>query len=208
MSANGASQLHPPRAVLFDMDGTLTVPLLDFPQIKRDMGIGPGPILESLMELDEHRRARALEVLHAHERRAAEESTLMPGCRELLDELHARRIAIALITRNSRQSVRTVFDRHAIHFDVVITRDDAPPKPSPEPIFVALSRLALQELPAQEAWMVGDGYHDIESAVAAGVSAVWVSHGQDRDFDARPTHQVQDLLELHQLIAELCDSTR
>ena len=205
MSRLGASHLHPPRAVLFDMDGTLTVPLLDFPRIKRDMGIGPGPILESLLELDERQRARAMEVLHAHERRAAEDSTLMPGCRDLLGDLHRRRIAIALITRNSRQSVRTVFDRHGIHFDVVITRDDAAPKPSPEPIEAALSRLKLGALPKHETWMVGDGYHDIESALAAGVSGVWVSHGMTRDFTATPAHEVQDLLELHRLIAELCD---
>ena len=35
-----------PRAMLFDMDGTLTRPLLDFPRIKAEMGIGERPILD------------------------------------------------------------------------------------------------------------------------------------------------------------------
>ena len=41
----------PPKAILFDMDGTLTAPMLDFPRIKAEMGIGERPILEALAEL-------------------------------------------------------------------------------------------------------------------------------------------------------------
>ena len=40
-----------PRAVLFDMDGTLTEPMLDFPRSKAEMGIGQRPILEALAEV-------------------------------------------------------------------------------------------------------------------------------------------------------------
>ena len=32
--------MHAPAAILFDLDGTLTEPLLDFPRIHREMGIG------------------------------------------------------------------------------------------------------------------------------------------------------------------------
>jgi len=48
-----------PRAVLFDMDGTLTRPMLDFPRIKAEMGIGTRPILEALAEMDEAARRAA-----------------------------------------------------------------------------------------------------------------------------------------------------
>jgi hypothetical protein len=40
-----------PRALLLDMDGTITEPMLDFPRIKAEMGIGQRPILEALAEL-------------------------------------------------------------------------------------------------------------------------------------------------------------
>src|SRR6476660_3207252 len=65
-----------PRAILFDMDGTLTEPMLDFPRIKAEMGIGDRPILEALAEMDGERRAAAEAVLHRHEELAAAESKL------------------------------------------------------------------------------------------------------------------------------------
>ena len=37
-----------PRALLFDMDGTLTEPMLDFARIKSEMGIGDQAILEAM----------------------------------------------------------------------------------------------------------------------------------------------------------------
>src|SRR5689334_12399618 len=94
-----------PRAILFDMDGTLTEPMLDFPKIKAEMGIGARPILEALAEMSPHLRAQAEAVLLRHEDHAAENSTLNPGCRELLDHLTGHSIPTALITRNSRRSV-------------------------------------------------------------------------------------------------------
>src|ERR1700691_474466 len=88
-----------PRAILFDMDGTLTEPLLDFPRIKAEMGIGSSRILEALPEMNESARESAESVLHRHEEEAAGRSTLNPGCRELLNGLLARGIGSALITR-------------------------------------------------------------------------------------------------------------
>src|SRR5438874_2057241 len=107
-----------PQALLFDMDGTLTKPVLDFPRIKEEMGIGDRPILEGLAELMGKDRKRAEAVLHAHERRAAAECELNSGCRELLDWVKERGIKTALITRNSRASVTAVLTRHALAFDV------------------------------------------------------------------------------------------
>src|SRR6476469_1089076 len=89
-----------PAAVLFDMDGTLTEPMLDFARIKAEMGIGDRPILETLAELTGGRRAEAEAVLLRHEQHAAKNSTLNPGCRELLQWLHERRVRTALSTRN------------------------------------------------------------------------------------------------------------
>src|SRR5688572_7465380 len=103
-----------PPAVLFDMDGTLTEPMLDFPRIKAEMGIPPDrPIIEALAEMSGPQRAAAEQVLHRHEEQAATRSKLNPGCRELLAWLTDRGIRFALITRNSERSVRTVVERHA-----------------------------------------------------------------------------------------------
>ena len=189
--------LPTPAAVLFDMDGTLTEPLLDFPRIKADMGIGNRPILEALAEMTAAERARAEAILLAHEDEAAARSTLNPGCRELLAELAAHAVATALITRNSLSSVKTVLERHCLEFSVLITRADAPPKPSPEPLRLALQRLGVSE---RDAWMVGDGQYDVEAGLAANVRTVWLSHGQVRPFSAQPWREVRDLHELRTML--------
>ena len=180
------------------MDGTLTEPMLDFPRIKAEMGIGGRPILEALAEMDAATRRAAEAVLLRHEERAAAESCLNAGCKELLDLLRNREIRTALITRNSRASVDTVTVTHRLQIDLLITRDDAPPKPDPTPLRLACRRLGVAEA---EAWMVGDGQYDVEAALAAGIRAVWVSHGRDRPFAAEPWRTVRDLPEVAQLLA-------
>ena len=191
------SLARPPRALLFDMDGTLTEPMLDFPTIKAEMGIGARPILEGLAEMDAESRRAAEAVLLRHEERAAAESALNAGCGDLLQALRRRAIPVALITRNSRLSVETVLARHRLVFDVMVTREDAPPKPSPEPLRLACRRLRVAEAVA---WMVGDGQYDVEAGLAAGVRTVWVSHGRERPFAAEPWRTVRDLCELAELL--------
>lgn len=186
-----------PKAILFDMDGTLTRPVLDFDQIRRDMGIGKGPILESIKKMNPADRAVAEQILFRHEDRAAEESELNEGCRELLEWVAQAGLSSALITRNTRKSVETVFRRHALHFDICITREDGKYKPDPAPLLLACQRLKIA--PAN-AWMVGDGYHDIEAGLAAGMPAIWISHRGERNFSAVPTCVMNDLPQLMELL--------
>jgi HAD superfamily hydrolase (TIGR01509 family) len=182
-----------PRGVLFDMDGTLTRPMLDFPRIKAEMGIGDRPILEAMAQMAPGDRAMAEVILRRHEEDAAERSELNEGCHELLQWLDGRRTRVALVTRNSRRSVRTVLRRHRLSVDVLITREDARFKPDPEPLHRACWRLGLD---AAEAWMIGDSHHDIEAGRAAGMPTVWISHGRERYFTAEPTWTKRDLCEL------------
>jgi HAD superfamily hydrolase (TIGR01549 family) len=175
------------------MDGTLTQPLLNFDQIREDIGIGPGPILEAIRTMTDGQRAVAEQILHRHESKAAEDSALNPGCDEVLRWVGNARIPTALVTRNTRKSVDAVFRRHGLHFDICITREDGKYKPDPAPLFLACDRLGVE--PAR-AWMVGDGYHDIQAGLAAHMRTIWISHGQSRNFTAEPNHVVKDLLEL------------
>lgn len=186
-----------PDALLFDMDGTLTEPRLDFPQMKIDMGIGPGPILESLAELNDFDRARAESVLHRHEENAAAESALNEGCRELLNFIQQSAWPTALITRNSRRSVETVLARHNLFFPVIVTREDGRHKPHPDPIHLACRQLNVT---AVNAWMIGDGRYDIEAGLAAGTKTVWISHGRQPEFTAVPWQTVRNLFELTALL--------
>lgn len=182
-----------PKAILFDMDGTITEPMLDFPRIKREMGIGSRPILEALAEMSESEREAAEAVLHRHEEEAALNSVLNLGCREMLQWLEKHGIRVAVITRNSRRSVKTVCEKHGLKFEVLITREDGKFKPDPAPLLEACGRLGVEK---SEVWMVGDGQYDVEAARAAGIEAVWVSHGRIKPFAAEPRWVVKGLGEL------------
>ena len=192
---NDSNQL--PRAILFDMDGTLTEPMLDFPRIKAEMGIGDRPILEALAALQGAEREMAEAVLLRHEQHAAESSTLNPGCRELLAWLHENQIRTALITRNSRLSMETVLRRHRVSLDVLVTREDPPYKPDPHPLKLACKKLQVSETLA---WMVGDGWYDVQAGLAAGIRTVWLSHGKTRPFSHQPWRELRDLVELHNVL--------
>jgi HAD superfamily hydrolase (TIGR01509 family) len=191
---------HLPRAILFDMDGTLTQPMLDFPRIKSDMGIGDGPILESLAFLDDTRRRQAESILLRHEELAAEKSTLNPGCRDLLDWLATEKIPVALVTRNCRQCADTVIRLHALQIAIRITRDDGLFKPDPAPLHLACEKLGIE---SKDAWMVGDGQYDVEAAAAARIRSVWISHNKPRHFDAEPWMTVPNLPELVEILKRI-----
>jgi HAD superfamily hydrolase (TIGR01549 family) len=186
-----------PAAILFDMDGTITQPMLDFPRIKREMGIGSRPILEALAEMSESQREIAEAVLHRHEEEAAANSSLNLGCNQLLNWLERHDVRIAVITRNSRTSVKTVCEKHGLKFEVLITREDGKFKPDPAPLLEACRRLNVGK---ESVWMVGDGQYDVEAALAAGIAAVWVSHGRIKPFAAEPQRVVQDLQELTRML--------
>lgn len=199
-----AAQPLRPAAVLFDMDGTITRPLLDFDAIRRDLGI-EGPILEGLRHLTGDRLQDAHQVLGRHERIAAERSELNDGCVQVLGWLNKKGCATALITRNSRSSTRIVLEKHALRFDLVLTRDDAPAKPDPRALQQAIEALVCQ--PA-DAWMVGDGRHDVEAAVAAGVHSIWISHGLERTFDTPPDLVIPSLSGLMPVLESTIPSPR
>jgi len=192
-----------PRAVLFDMDGTLTRPNHDFAAIKDEMGLPRHvPILEELAALERSDAARAAEllaILEKHERRAAETAEPREGAAEMVAELHRRGLLTAVITRNTGPFARLTLERIGVTFDVVVCREDAAPKPSPEPLRLACRRLGVA--PA-ESWMVGDYLYDIEAGEAAGCGAtVLLREPTQRPFEHRATFVIDGLDELLPLLA-------
>jgi HAD superfamily hydrolase (TIGR01509 family) len=189
-----------PRGLIFDMDGTLTAPLLDFPRIKADLGIGDRPILEEIAEMDADRRRKAEAILHDHEDRAARNSALNAGCKDLLAWIEERTLRWAIVTRNSTQCAKIVLAQHRIEIETLVTRDDGLFKPHPAPLLLACERMNLEP---REVWMIGDGQYDVEAGRAAGIRTVWLSHGRTKSFDATPWKIVRDLPELHRLLRSL-----
>jgi HAD superfamily hydrolase (TIGR01509 family) len=169
------SEAAPPRAVIFDLDGTLTEPLLDFDAMRAEIGLRPGlPILEQLAAGDDALRARGEQVLRRHELDAIERATLADGCLELLATLRALSLPAAILTRNTRE----VVERFVRKFDLApsfvahYTREDGPPKPSPEGVFRLCRQLGVA--PA-ETLVVGDYKFDVIAGRRAGCRTALVT---------------------------------
>jgi phosphoglycolate phosphatase-like HAD superfamily hydrolase len=73
------------------------------------------------------------------------------------------------VTRNSRKSVDLVLARLRLCFDAVVTRDDAPPKPAPEPVWLACRRMGLAP---SGVLFVGDFEFDMLAGRSAGVRTI------------------------------------
>jgi HAD superfamily hydrolase (TIGR01549 family) len=156
-------------AVIFDLDGTLTRPFLDFDLIRHEIGLPRGPILEAVARLPPPEQARAGAILERHEEEAAAASTLQEGAAEVVEAVRAAGMPVALMTRNSRRSVQRFQARHGIRFDLVRTREDGPVKPSPAPVFDICSALGVS---SRQSWVVGDFHFDILCGAAAGARTV------------------------------------
>ena len=163
------------RGILFDMDGVVVRQRLDFLAVKQEIfGNTHGFILERMGELPPPERRRAEAILERHETVAALTAEPMDGILPFLAWMEARGLKRGLVTRNSRKSVELVLGRLGIGFDAVVTREDAPPKPAPDPVWVACRGMGLEP---SEVVFVGDFEFDMLSGRRAGVRTVLLRSG-------------------------------
>ena len=168
------------RGVVFDLDGTLVVQELDFEEMRREIGLPTGtPLLEAVDRMDGPGRAAALTVLHRHELAAAETARLTPGVGAFLDRLAACGVRLAILSRNMRDAVDRVLRRCGLSFDLVLAREDAPYKPSPEGLWQICAAWGMR--PA-EVLMVGDYLYDLQAGRSAGTRTALVTHGRSLPF--------------------------
>jgi HAD superfamily hydrolase (TIGR01509 family) len=196
----------PIKAVIFDLDGTITEPYLDFDQIRREIGLGPraGTILEEMEQMTADQRQRAFDIIERHEEQAVENSTLNPGARETLEWLRRRSMHIGIITRNRRQSADAVASKHGLMFDAIVDRDDGPVKPDAYGIHKLCNAFGV--LPA-ETIVMGDFLHDIQAARAAGTVAVLLAnHARADEFAKIADYTVMRVDEIIPIIKKINSS--
>jgi HAD superfamily hydrolase (TIGR01549 family) len=166
---------------------------LDFPAIKREMfGDSEGFILERMEKLGPAERARAEAILERHEAAAAEHAESMDGFLPFHGWLASQGVKSGLVTRNSRKSVEVVLTRLALRFDAVVSREDAPPKPAPDPVLLACRRMGVEP---GEAMFVGDFEFDLVAGRRAGVMTVLLTNPACR-FSERADLVIDSLAEL------------
>jgi phosphoglycolate phosphatase len=180
--------------ILFDLDGTLidsteailesfavafetfheTVP--DDEIIKAEIGHPLDAMFKSMGVADAHIWAH-VDAYKAHYRKISKAKTvLLPDAKEAV-ELAAKYATLGVVTTKTALYSRELLEHMQImhYFGTLIGREDVThPKPHPEPVLKALSKLKADKT---ECWMIGDTPMDIGAARAAEISAVAVSCG-------------------------------
>ena len=200
------------KGILFDFDGTLTQPgAINFRAIKGEIGCPHDMAILEYIQLQPPKKQVVLtEILEGHEAEAARLSIPNQGAEACLSTLRVRGVPIGIITRNSRKSVVSAlrqFDGiEPRDFDVVITREAALLKPSPEGVFKAAARMGCF---AEELMVVGDFRFDVIAGKRAGAMTVLLTNGGKSSMepgDPKPDHVCGDLSEVVEIVLDTVTS--
>jgi putative hydrolase of the HAD superfamily len=215
---------EPPKAVIFDLDDTLTDRSLDvasysevfFADFRDDLDCSSSAgLLEAIRRCDRNgynpdrprdlaaklpwRIAPTPEALHEHW------MAVFPGCtrpregaRELIWTLRERGIALGVLTNGSVAGQSRKLDQMKLldSFDaVVISEGVGLAKPDPQIFVLMLRELGLA---AGECWFVGDNpRNDVVGASDAGMHAIWLRSSTPwPDGVPRPEREIRHLREL------------
>jgi len=190
------------KAVIFDLDGTITQPFFDFDAIRQEMGLGrdSGPVLESMKKMSPERRKEAERILHFHESRAVTESRLNTGAKETLQALCKAGIHIGILTRNRRSNALAVAEKHNLKFDAIVDREDGPVKPDAFGVLEICRQFGVKP---QETLVVGDYLYDMLCAKAAGaVSVLLANSNQAGQFAEHADFTIETIDQILQIIED------
>ncbi|AMP06914.1 HAD-IA family hydrolase [Collimonas pratensis] len=186
-----------PRAILFDLDGTLADTAPDLAgalnRLRNERGLSSTPYAQ----LRPHTSAGARGMIGAafglkpgdadyeelrvgflahYAAALAVDSTLFDGIPALLKALRQRQLGWGVVTNKAAVFTDPLVAQIGLaDADCVISGDTtAHSKPHPEPLLEAARRLNLQP---QECWYVGDDLRDIQAGRAAGMATVAAAWG-------------------------------
>ncbi|OWW19196.1 HAD family hydrolase [Noviherbaspirillum denitrificans] len=201
--------LRRPRAVLFDLDGTLADTAPDLAaamnKVRTDRGLEPTPyeLLRPVASAgargligasfglkpgDEGYEELRVAFLDNYESAIAVHTVLFDGMDVLLEGLKAQELAWGIVTNKAGRFTNQLVPRIGLgHAGCVISGDTTPhSKPHPAPLLEAAQRLGLSP---EECWYVGDDLRDIQAGRAAGmitVAAAWgyCGHAEPTTWEA------------------------
>jgi|SRR5579863_2715675 len=203
--------------LIFDLDGTLIDSRLDLvhsvnatrtqagrgplphEQIFSFVGNGAPVLIKRVMgpEATDEEVERALEFfLDYYGRHALDYTVLYPGVRESLNRLHLAGAKLAVLTNKPVRISRRIMEGlglSPLFFQIYGGNSFGHKKPHR----IGIDTLRTEsETPAEETWMVGDSYVDIQTARNAGVASCGVTYGfQPETFREFPPDVLVDRLE-------------
>jgi HAD superfamily hydrolase (TIGR01509 family) len=189
------------RILVFDLDGTLFRTFLVWLRVfanqakRRGLVVRPehvpilariwsGPaetaVLALWPEADPRPIAGALKKLF---RRTVIPLPLFEGMAETLELLRRRSLTICLLTNGHRHRTVRLLAMHGLRqsFDIILTGDEAPPKPEPDGLLRIARAYERVGLPRSELLLIGDSYIDVDCARAAQVPYVIVAEDDYAD---------------------------
>ena len=176
------------------MDGTLTIPTLDFKQIRGELGVPDGiDLIEAQRALSSEEKARYWAVIERHERDARRNVRFQKGLHDVMGGFERAGVRMAVMTRNSRQGAMEVLSMIGARFDPVLTREFEPVKPSPKP---ALHILRAWGMAPGRALVVGDYRDDLLCGRAAGCATCFFQNPGSASFADLADHVVTSFEEL------------
>ena len=200
------SNLRKIAAVVFDMDGTLTVPCIDFAEMRRRVGVTDGQdILTVIDGWPADQRAAAYKAIADVEQEALQNMKVMPGAEELCSLLDVAGVPRALVTRNVSSSVDFF---HATHFNLppffpALSREWTPYKPDPAALLHIADHYGAE---ATELVMIGDSAKDdVVCANRAGAVSILLNMDNmyaesDLVGELKPTFVVESLHEVAEVL--------
>ena len=191
----------PIKAVIFDLDGTITEPYFDFDAIREEIGLprDSGPILESMEKMTPQQRRTAEKILYYHEQKAVMESKLNADAKETLSTIRSEGIHIGILTRNKRDNAFAIARKHDLEFDAVIGREDGPVKPDAFGVLKLCRKFGVKP---EETLLVGDYLFDLQCAKAAGAVAVLLAnHHQAGEFVEHADFSIENISGILEIIA-------
>ena len=191
--------MAPPKAILFDVDGTLidTVDLhatcwvealklfgveIPFEDMRVQIGKGGDQLLHGLLPPDMvHQRGEEIQKFRSalFKREYMPQARAFPGVRDLFEQIRSRGQRIVLASSGKAEEVEAYQDIAGIAdlIDYATSSDDAErSKPFPDIFQAALNKLGLES--PTEAMVVGDTPYDAEAARQAGLATVGVLCGK------------------------------
>ena len=200
------------KALIFDMDGTLTLPgAIDFSAMRSRIGAPIGVDILSHVEAaptDEERRVRAAAVAD-EEARGLERVALMPDISSIVAFTAARpSLRVGLITRNNAAAAsHTMSLLHAVgaRFDNSLSREwsGGPPKPHPAGLLWMTQDWGVS---VEETVMVGDSIDDVLCGRAAGATSILIGTLHEPGAKKVAHFHVQTLTELVDLLHKEFDT--
>ncbi|MHA1769228.1 MAG: HAD family hydrolase [Candidatus Thorarchaeota archaeon] len=192
------------RALIFDMDGTITALTLPLEDMRRDtkayfISKGLPPKLLEPADGISSSTAKAREyflkegmglaewnamesdvdaILSQHEGMAARTAAPLEGSLEIVKKIRQLGLKTAILTNNGRPAVNRILDQIPLreYFDIIQTRHESPkPKPFPDGLLRIIERLGLDR---NEVIYVGDAMIDGVAAQRAAIEFWGVATGE------------------------------